>query len=288
DLFDAAGVVGAPNSPLSDCIALLRESRRFGADSGIGALASAVNGADAGRVRAVADDPGLPDVRRLELNEDGLRGFLTTEFVPRWRAVIEAGRPLDVLRALSSFRLLCAVREGPFGVQGLNAMTESVLAAAGVIQPMGRTHYSGRPVMVTSNDYGIGLYNGDIGIVLPDADDAALAGSARATTPTGSSPLLRVWFETDDGVRRIPCGRLPTAQTVFAMTVHKAQGSEFDDVILVLPPYPSRALTRELIYTGITRARRRVTLITPLARLDDAVSSPVRRTSGLFDALWRV
>lgn len=166
-------------------------------------------------------------------------------------------------------------------------MAESVLARAAVIQPAGRQHYPGRPVMVTSNDYAVGLYNGDIGVVLPDPHAEQSAANAPAADLPQGAPPLRVWFETDDGVRRIPVGRLPAAQSVFAMTVHKAQGSEFDDVILVLPPHPSRALTRELLYTGITRARRRVTLIAPLARLDDALSSPQRRTSGLFDALWR-
>jgi exodeoxyribonuclease V alpha subunit len=227
-------------------------------------------------------DAGQDGVRRLELDADGLRRFLTDEFVPRYRGCLAAGAPQQVLRALGGFRLLCAVRSGPFGVEGVNALAESVLEQAGVIRRDGRAPYPGRPVMVTANDYGIGLYNGDIGIVLPDANGSSAPLSAAA----GQGDALRVWFETEAGPRRITPGRLPAAQTVFAMTVHKAQGSEFDELVLILPPYPSRALSRELLYTGITRARKRVTLITPTARLAEAIASPVRRTSGLFDALW--
>jgi exodeoxyribonuclease V alpha subunit len=269
------------DTPLGDCIALLRKSWRFRRDSGIGALAAAVNAGDVRGALAVAD-AGQDGVRRLELDADGLRRFLTDEFVPRYRGCLAAGAPQQVLRALGGFRLLCAVRSGPFGVEGVNALAESVLEQAGVIRRDGRAPYPGRPVMVTANDYGIGLYNGDIGIVLPDANGSSAPLSAAA----GQGDALRVWFETEAGPRRITPGRLPAAQTVFAMTVHKAQGSEFDELVLILPPYPSRALSRELLYTGITRARKRVTLITPTARLAEAIASPVRRTSGLFDALW--
>ncbi len=165
---------------------------------------------------------------------------------------------------------LTAVRDGPFGLHAINRLAEQALAAAGLIRPEG-VRYAGRPVLVTANDYELRLYNGDLGLLLPDPD----AGGE-----------LRAWFETADGLRRLSPHRLPTVETLFAMTVHKSQGSEFDEVALVLPSHDSRAVTRELIYTGVTRARQRVTLIAPAARLLDGVGRPVRRSSGLYDALW--
>jgi exodeoxyribonuclease V alpha subunit len=296
-LFDppAAAAPANGSTGLGDSIALLRRSWRFDPASGIGALAAAVNAGDARAARLVLES-GRGDLRHLVLDEAGLRRFLAAELVPRFRDCLAAGDPAAVLDAFNGFRVLCAVRDGPFGVDGINRVVEALLERDGVIRRDGRRHYPGRPLMITSNDYGLGLYNGDIGIVLA----APCADSPEASTGVAGEAPLRAWFETDrddrgdagqsdaDGpsLRPIIPGRLPAAETVFAMTVHKSQGSEFGDVILVLPPYPSRALTRELVYTGITRARRRVTLITPVERLIDAASQPVERASGLYEALW--
>jgi exodeoxyribonuclease V alpha subunit len=298
DLFDppAAAAPTSGGTGLGDSIALLRRSWRFDPASGIGALAAAVNAGDARAARLVLES-GRGDLRHLVLDEAGLRRFLAADLVPRFRDCLAAGDPAAVLDAFNAFRVLCAVRDGPFGVDGINRIVEALLERDGVIRRDGRRHYPGRPLMITSNDYGLGLYNGDIGIVL------AAAGSVSPSAAEGDAGTgLRAWFEADrhdagrsgasgaDGPRLRPIipGRLPAAETVFAMTVHKSQGSEFGDVILVLPPYASRALTRELVYTGITRARRRVTLISPVERLIDAASQPVERASGLYEALWEV
>jgi exodeoxyribonuclease V alpha subunit len=104
----------------------------------------------------------------------------------------------------------------------------------------------------------------------------------------GGGADLRACFETSEGLRRVLVPRLPDHETVYAMTVHKAQGSEFDDVLIVLPDRESRALTRELAYTAITRARRQVTLLGSPDRLREAAARPVSRSSGLYDALWSV
>jgi exodeoxyribonuclease V alpha subunit len=124
--------------------------------------------------------------------------------------------------------------------------------------------------MVTANDYDLGLYNGDVGLLLPDP-------------VTGT---MYAWFEGTEGPRRLPPQRLPTVETVFAMTVHKSQGSEFEEVALVLPNQDSRVLTRELIYTAVTRARRRLVVIGSAERLIAGVERRVERSSGLRDALW--
>jgi exodeoxyribonuclease V alpha subunit len=256
-----------------ECIALLRRSYRFDADSGIGRIAAAVNRGDGAAALAVLD-AGLGDAERLDLDPEtdprALADFVADFVVPRHRAVLEAADPAAALRALGRFRLLCAVREGPFGVASLNRLAERALAAAGAIRPEGQA-YAGRPLLVTANDYELGLYNGDVGLLLPDPE---------------SDGELRAFFETAHGVRRLSPHRLPPVETLFAMTVHKSQGSELDEVALVLPRRDSRAVTRELIYTGITRARRRVILIASAERLLEGIARRVSRSSGLHDALW--
>ena len=150
------------------------------------------------------------------------------------------------------------------------------LEKEGLIDTAGglRQWYAGRPVLVTGNDYGLGLMNGDIGITLdpPHPDD-------------GSRRMLRVAFPAGDGSDRIKWvlpSRLKAVDTVFAMTVHKSQGSEFDHTALVLPNAPNPILTRELVYTGITRARHWLTLVEPgRGQLNDAVKRRVVRVSGL-------
>jgi exodeoxyribonuclease V alpha subunit len=126
--------------------------------------------------------------------------------------------------------------------------------------------------MVTRNDYGLGLFNGDVGVLWPDASGG---GSLRAFFPVAGG-----------GLRAVPPGRLPPHETVYAMTVHKGQGSEFDEVLLVLPDRPSPVLTRELLYTAVTRARRRVEIWGTESVVAAAVGARVQRTSGLRDALW--
>lgn len=131
--------------------------------------------------------------------------------------------------------------------------------------------YDGRPILVERNDYDVDLYNGDLGLVTfdPQAGDRVAA------------------FARGDGVRLVAPALLPEHGTVYAMTVHKSQGSEFDEVAVVLPEEPSRLLSRELLYTAMTRARRKVTLYASAAVLRAAIAQPVRRATGLHDLLWR-
>ena len=177
---------------------------------------------------------------------------------------------LAVLADFERFRLLCAVREGEWGCDGLNRAVERVLVADGLLVKRGEW-YEGRPVMVTRNDPGLGVFNGDIGIVLRSRS----AGSA-----------LRAWFADGPALRSVAVSRLAAVETAFAMTVHKAQGSEFEHTVLVLPQAPSRGLTRELVYTGITRARLAFTLVSGRREaLADALARRTQRASGLLDLL---
>jgi exodeoxyribonuclease V alpha subunit len=271
-LEEAAGVRLEPaRAPsISDHVAVLKKSYRFGADSGIRCLAQAVNAGDAEAALNVLSDPARVDASMESVSALALPDYLRRWLVPRMSACLAAGEAQKILQGLGRFRILCAVRGGPFGVISVNRLCESLLQEAGVIE-RGLAQYPGRPLMVTGNDYALALFNGDLGVLWTDAEGD---GGPRAC------------FDAGNGVRRVRVSRLPAHETVYAMTVHKAQGSEFDEVLLILPEVESRALTRELLYTGITRARRRITLIGSRERMHEATAKPVRRSSGLYEALW--
>jgi exodeoxyribonuclease V alpha subunit len=259
---------GAP--PIADTIALLTRSYRFAAESGIGALAARVNAGDAEGALALLQSGRHPDLRYPPAPEH-TPAALAEEAGAGYRTFLEQTEPAEALHALGRFRVLCALREGPWGVRQVNALIEAALRRAGLAAPQ-TGWYAGRPVMVTRNDYRLGLFNGDVGVLWPDP-------------ATGGA--LRVWFEMPDGeLRRLLPAGLPEHETVFAMTVHKSQGSEFDRVMLVLPDRPSPVLTRELIYTGVTRAREHVSVCGPPAVLASAVRRRVERTSSLAERLW--
>ncbi|MBW6390058.1 exodeoxyribonuclease V subunit alpha [Billgrantia antri] len=199
----------------------------------------------------------------------------------------EARQPYDdwarqVLAAHGHFQLLCALRKGPWGIEGLNPRIGRALRRAGWLKAsdleLEQGWFEGRPVLVTRNDYGLGLMNGDIGITLAVPE-------ARSATDTPGRTLLRVAFPASDGsgdIKWVLPSRLQAVETVFAMTVHKSQGSEFTHTALLLPDAPNPILTRELVYTGITRARDWLTLLeTGRGMLDEAVTREVVRVSGL-------
>ena len=298
-----AAMLDAHGTPLDQAIAMLRESHRFASESGIGALAELVNAGDAVGVakiwarghddlaRVVCSTGDDAPLRALVVegqagrtggegaaHRHGYRHYLQTmralrpaagaspEALAQWAAA--------VLKAHGEFQLLCALRRGPWGVEGLNRRVARLLHEAGLIDPRG-DWYAGRPVLVTHNDYELGLMNGDIGIALE------LPGRE------GEPPILRVAFTSADGaggVKWVSPSRLQGVETVFALTVHKSQGSEFTHAALVLPDAYSPILTRELVYTGITRARTFFTLALPDGRpvLERAVLAKVQRASGLM------
>ncbi|MCX7290621.1 exodeoxyribonuclease V subunit alpha [Janthinobacterium sp.] len=274
-----AGAAGA----LAQQTVMLRHSHRFSGP--IGELALAVNGGRPDLARACfAGDSGgqlawsVPaqqeDVLRLALRG---RADAPGGYQP-YLALVNAGGEghaqhddwvRAVLHAFESFRILCAVREGEWGVAGLNTAIELRLEKEGLIRRS--EWYVGRPVMVTRNDYGTGVFNGDIGLTLRDP---ARPGS------------LRVYFLEGENVRSVLATRLRHVETAFAMTVHKSQGSEFRHTVLVLPQEGGAMLARELVYTGITRARDFFTLVSPTqAVLFDAILRRTQRASGLRDLI---
>lgn len=258
-----------------DSLCLLRKSYRFDANSGIGQLASAVNTGN-GKLALAALDGRFSDVSGYPLAEtqdyQALLDACVTGYRDYLQQVVAGADAVAVLAAFGRFQVLCALREGPFGIAGLNERIETGLQRAGLIQrkpgAAGRW-YSGRPVMIGRNDSALGLFNGDIGIALRDE--------------TGE---LRVHFQLPDGsIKSVQPSRLPAHETAYAMTVHKSQGSEFDHTVLVLPNHFLPVLTRELVYTAITRARRQLSLYAIDAVLMRAIRTPTQRRSGLAERL---
>jgi exodeoxyribonuclease V alpha subunit len=265
----------APSSAIADCVVRLRVSRRFHDDGGIGALARAINDGDAARALAVLEDDDTGQVVWEPSDGGADRAALAPVrrlALPAYRQSVTLDGPAAALAALDRFRVLAAHRAGTVGVAGLNGAIVEALAREGTLprDAAGARWWHGQPVMVTENDHALELYNGDVGVVLRD----------------GASGL-RVWFRASDGgVRALAPARLPAHETVFAMTVHKSQGSEFDEVVLVLPPRPSPVLTRELLYTGVTRAKSKVTVVGSAEVLRAGIAERVQRASGLREALW--
>ncbi len=266
----AAAESAAPNEPLHGAVVALHRNYRFAETGGIYRVSTAINAGDAeAALAALAEADGevawqpLPGAARLPpaLRDPVIAGF---------RTYLEASDPLAALSALQEFRILCAVRHGPFGVESLNAIAEEILAGAGLLVPR-RGWYAGRPIMITENNYNLALFNGDSGIVLPD--------------PSAAGELRAFFLSAEGKLRRFLPSRLPVHETAFAITVHKSQGSEFGQVLLVLPESDSPVLTRELLYTGLTRARKRVELWASEAALRAAIGRRVTRDSGLRDAL---
>ena len=295
-------LVDANGTALDQAIAMLRHSHRFSADSGIGRLAEAVNAGDRQATEQVLAD-GHADLTLLPVaspDEDALRQLVIDGGYRHYLEAIRQPPPAEgggqdatdawasaVLTAHGRFQVLCALRRGPWGVQGLNRLIERLLRQAGLI---GATDdwYAGRPVLVTRNDAALGLMHGDIGITLP-LDTGPGAGTSTGTGTSRQAPGLRVAFRDiaqPGGVRWVLPVRLQAVETVYALTVHKSQGSEFDHVALLLPDAPSPILTRELLYTGITRARSHLTLVRPGAPrvLQEAVRTRVLRASGLMES----
>ncbi|MCS3470991.1 exodeoxyribonuclease V alpha subunit [Pseudomonas sp. JUb42] len=287
--------------PLAQQVVMLRYSRRFGEGSGIGQLSRLVNSQQDSQARALLNARSHDDLFALALKGEqdkalehllldghgsggpqGYRYYLSVLAQERPQASAPLENPCwsqwgrKVLEAFDAFQLLCAVRKGAWGVEGLNLRITAALDQAGLINS-DQPWYEGRPVLMTRNDYGLGLMNGDIGITLslPELDYAK----------TGKQ-VLRVAFPRNDGsggVRFVLPSRLNDVETVYAMTVHKSQGSEFAHTALILPEALNPVLTKELIYTGITRAKHWFSLIEPRQGVfEEALQRKVKRLSGLM------
>ncbi|PAT37682.1 exodeoxyribonuclease V subunit alpha [Vandammella animalimorsus] len=293
--------------PLAQTIAMLRESRRFGGS--IGQLAQAVQQGDAQAMAQVMaalqaqpeaqrsvhwqEEAALADARRVIWPEQE-----QAEAAPGYAALarlLHAAPPVgdeaahqrwvaQLLQALGRFRILCATRAGAWGVDGMNALVLELLRSAGLpVKAQG--WFAGRVVMVTRNDAHLGVFNGDIGMALPGPQPGAALrvylADGQAMPPQAGVQAARASAGAA-AIRSVATSRLQHVQTAFAMTVHKSQGSEFEHVLLALPGHASPLLTRELLYTGLTRARQRLSYLSPGKGIwQQAMAQRTRRTSGL-------
>ena len=264
----------APHSVIGDGIVVLRHVHRHG--GAIADLARAVQRGDADAAVEVlaGEDTNVRWIDAESASSGVLPGpdAIEADAVASGRAVIEAakaGRADAALRALNGFRVLCAHRRGNEGVEGWTRQIESWLLAEVEGFSTGPSWYVGQPLIITENDYSLGLYNGDIGVVVNEADGRMAAAFERGGETVTVSPT-----------------RLAAVDTVYAMTVHKSQGSQFHTVAFIVPAEGSRLLTRELLYTAVTRAQERLILVGAQASIRAAIARPISRASGLRDALW--
>jgi exodeoxyribonuclease V alpha subunit len=259
---------------IGDGIVVLDRVHRFG--GGIAQLASAIRRGDGDAVLELLGDPP-DDVTWIpvEVADPAARNALRPVrdvATAAAREVVEAARAggaREAIEALGAFRILCAHRRGPQGVATWTAQLEAWLEAEIDDFTADERWYAGRPLLVTANDYELGLFNGDTGVVVQATDDRVSAA-----------------FESRGEIIEYSPTRLSAVDTVYAMTIHKSQGSQFDTAALLLPAPTSRILTRELLYTAATRARKGLIVAGTEEAIRAAVARPVARASGLRWRLW--
>lgn len=254
--------------PLADSIALLRTSYRFGSNSAIGRLAGLINEGRGGEAWDLLQDSQDGSIVGREMIAQEVAAEVLEEAVEQYRDYLEARGPDQALERIEAFRVLSATRKGPAGVLELNRILEERL-----FPKTAHRHpnpYPGKLFMITVNDYETGLYNGDIGLLWPDREGK-----------------LRAWFRlSDDQIRSLPVRDLPEHVPAWVMTVHKSQGSEFDQVLLILPNDAAHPVVcRELIYTAITRCRKRATVHASRGAFIGGVHRRLGRSSGLAGKL---
>lgn len=242
-----------PGLSIEGCTVRLERSRRFTEQSPVGRLAASIRAGDPDSALALLQAPRDPESEGVSLVVAG-----------REREIVEAALAFGDLHARGG-AVLCAHRHGACGSLALNrALAEA--ACAPISDPLSPLHWEGRPVIVTQNDPAVDLLNGDVGIMQAGEDG-------------------RLWARIAGRDRLVPAALLPPCESAYALTVHKSQGSEFDEVVVVLPAFPSPILTRELLFTAVTRARRGVTVIGAPERVREALARRVMRGSGLPERL---
>ncbi len=256
---------------LQDAVVKLDYSRRFSQDSGIGKLADAIN---KGNQKEVFDlFSGEADLSYTDYDKARDKGEITKELISRisdqHKKLMEVSDPEEAFNILNQFQILCAHRSGSRSSGELNGIAENLLIKSG------NEWYHGKPVMITKNDYNLGLYNGDTGVVLSDGSDG-----------------LKVWFErrgeSGNYISYHPAQLMQISEPCRAISVHKSQGSEFDEVVLVLPEAVSPVLTRELFYTAVTRARKKMTVYGNSQVIGECLAKRTVRFGGLSDRLTKM
>jgi exodeoxyribonuclease V alpha subunit len=261
---------GEDSPALIDSTVVLEKNYRFAGESGIGRLSRLVKEGKGREALDLLESGAFSDISwRDAPSAAALAGVLERESLDYHADYLKAGEPAGAFTLFNRFHTLCALREGPYGVVAVNQTIQNFCVKRGLVRREGRW-YRGQPLLVIANDYRLKLFNGDIGILLDDPE-------------TGT---LRAYFPSEEGMfRKILPGRLSAYETAHAITVHKSQGSEFEHVLVLLADRQSEVVTRELIYTAITRARKRVEIWGRQEVFVEAVSRQTRRVSGLQDRL---
>ncbi len=254
---------------LADQVVVLQKSRRFDSDSGIGKLARQINAGDAEGCIETLLRASSKDGLSWQQQEQSMEAIDYGSFAEDvYREMMEADSVKEAFDLFEKLQLLAAVWKGPLGVDQINQDIERALKQQAGLRPEVE-HYHGKPLMMASNVYQYGIHNGDIGIVWRD----------------DNSGELRLQIQTAEGMRSLALSQLPHHHSAYAMTIHKSQGSEFDRVVIVLPEADSPLMTRELLYTAVTRARKKVEIHGREAALRAAVGRRTERMSGLRDRL---
>ena len=264
------------NPGLYDCMVALKKSYRFTNTSGIGECSRAVNNGKFDETFSILkSNPDQIDWKKISGTND-FSMALPKEVINGYSDYLNCADPYRALELFNRFRILCAVKFGVLGVVEINRLTEEILNRNDLIELDNLSTYPwyrGRPVLVSRNDYSLELFNGDIGITMPE--------------PDSKNKNLYVYFSGISGkLRRFLPHRLPEHETAYAMTVHKSQGSEFEKVLLILPDQDYPVLTRELLYTGITRAKNHISIWGKEEIIKTTILRKINRNSGLKDALW--
>jgi exodeoxyribonuclease V alpha subunit len=289
ELSDSSIVPSTPSrtktvsASLQDSFVELVQNYRFSPESGIAKLSMAVREGDGDGALDILlkDDDGSIAWSEIPAPAELGKKLQGSPTVSQFAFMQQSLEPDSSFNHLDRFRILCALRHGPFGMERVNTLLEQqlVLQILNDVSGDARAQFEGmktflpyRPIMVTGNDYNLQLFNGDVGLILPDPENLQ---------------SVRAFFKREDGILRgLAPALLPGHETVFALTVHKCQGSEFNRVLLILPDRDSPLLTRELLYTAITRGREKVEIWGRKSIFVSGVKRQIKRTSGLAKALW--
>ncbi|MBN2526583.1 MAG: exodeoxyribonuclease V subunit alpha [Deltaproteobacteria bacterium] len=270
--FGATLEAPVQNAAVARCVVSLNTSYRFTMQSSIGRLAKAINAGDANAVVEIATRPNDTEISFVDVRNKGAKASLTELAEQLYTPYIHERTPESRLATFEKARLLCSVNHGPFGVETLNRLVAQKLAAAGLVHAVGDV-YEHQPVIITQNDYSASLFNGDVGVICKD-----------------SGRLMGAFRDDNNSVRKLPVSLLRHFLPAYAMTIHKSQGSEFDHVVIVLPAdetlVQSSIFSRELLYTAVTRARKKLTLFATEQALRHCVDHPTRRAFSLGHRLW--
>ena len=265
---ESGAVLGDLIAALPENTVELKKSYRF--DLGIKRFAEAINSGNSDKAWTILESADPANVSRLTQDAAQYGAARYVHFMKAVQAARTEEEYKELFAILRSFKILCALRKGNAGVSGVNSGIEKVLTAEGY-DCSSSLWYTGRPVMATRNNYALNIFNGDVGICLPDLENPE---------------QIKIWFERPDGsLFAILPGRLSSCETVYALTIHKSQGTEFGEVLVLLPEKPSELISRELLYTAVTRAVEQVLVSSNRSVFAAAVAGRIERSSGLREML---